>query len=376
MYYEAFTCPKAPSRPHDNDDRAVAYEDRLFAVIDGVTDKSGARLPDGRSRGQAAGRLIEGVLRSVVNEGISLTITAAELLRRIEGAFQHAYRELGIVEAAGADPHLRFAAQLAAALRDGPCWRLLVVGDCGVRLNGREVLLTPHPGDAIVSLWRATVVRGAQEHGAQANRAREDDTPPPEALRAGRAYALRGTGAFLEEEAGAVPRTLYQRLRDEALATAPARFPDLPADVVRDALHRGILGLARERNRPGPLGFASIDGFPVRLDGVIDRTLAASDVTSIELFSDGYFGLPEPPPRAATADVAGATAIAAPCVADWERHLSAVEREDPYKIGRYASTKGSAPGRFSDDRTVLVLRDAVPTAEREDRQTGDAAHAG
>ena len=59
----------------------------------------------------------------------------------------------------------------------------------------------------------------------------------------------------------------------------------------------------------------------------------------IELFSDGYF---------APGHGFG--------VASWEERFAEVEREDPAKIGRYASVKGSTAGMWSDDRSYLGVQ--------------------
>jgi hypothetical protein len=69
---------------------------------------------------------------------------------------------------------------------------------------------------------------------------------------------------------------------------------------------------------------------------VEDRPRAS--VQTVELFTDGYFEL-------------GAT----PDVAAWEAAFAEVERVDPEKIGRYASVKGSTPGTWTDDRTVVIV---------------------
>ena len=60
---------------------------------------------------------------------------------------------------------------------------------------------------------------------------------------------------------------------------------------------------------------------------------------NVELFTDGYF------------DPAGA-----PSVEAWEAAFREVERIDPEKVDRYPCVKGSTPGRFADDRTVIVVQ--------------------
>lgn len=63
------------------------------------------------------------------------------------------------------------------------------------------------------------------------------------------------------------------------------------------------------------------------------------DITSIEIFSDGYPSLP-----------------AVPSVAAWEAAFRSAETEDFSKIGRYAAVKGSTTTQFHDDRSVVILR--------------------
>lgn len=62
------------------------------------------------------------------------------------------------------------------------------------------------------------------------------------------------------------------------------------------------------------------------------------DVKTLELFSDGYFILPD-----------------AVKVASWEKAFSMGEREDPLRWDKYPAVKGVAPGMHSDDRTILIV---------------------
>ena len=81
-----------------------------------------------------------------------------------------------------------------------------------------------------------------------------------------------------------------------------------------------------------------------------DRRLDSGSVTTIELFSDGYFGTP--PADHVT-------------LADWEAHIAHVEATDPFKVGPYPSTKGSSSRSFTDDRTVLLIT-PTPVHPREE----------
>jgi len=343
MQLESFTCHKDPRAPLKNDDRVVAYGGRLFAVIDGVTAKKGPPLPDGSSRGQAAGVLIERALRELVDDRTAMTAGADEVLERIRRTIVGEYARLDMTEAA-LDPHLRFAAQLACAFYDESHWRLLVVGDCGVRLNGAQVIATTNPGDGVIALLRKHVFAAALEHldGATGDAGATGVAPhlTDTALDVARAYTVAGSGSYLEEHADALPQAAYRAFTAAAEAAALTAFPDLPAALVRDTLAHGLLGIGVHRNTAGPLGAPCIDGTHVPLELVHDRRIAAADVSTLELFSDGYFGTPP----------SGKVTVAA-----WEAHIAHVEDVDPFKVGPYPSTKGSGSGRFTDDRTVLIV---------------------
>ncbi|MGH6944578.1 MAG: hypothetical protein ACREH6_10210, partial [Geminicoccaceae bacterium] len=129
-------------------------------------------------------------------------------------------------------------------------------------------------------------------------------------------------------------------LRARCLEASRARFPAVPSSDIERLLDGGVMtGQGQfQNNTASPLSYAVLDGFevPMELVRVIDR--ARPTVQSIELFTDGYF---EP------AD--------APSVEAWEAAFREVERADPEKIDRYPGVKGSTPGRYADDRTVIVV---------------------
>lgn len=345
MHIEAFTEAKDPSHPGRNEDRLVCHENRLFAVVDGVTDKSGEPLRDGRTRGQAAGRLIEATLRALADDGDLMNAPMPAILSRLQRAFQSEYDLLGIQHEVAARPEVRFGAQLAFAVRDDANWRFVVVGDCGIRIDGRTVLTAPNEADKVIAWVRAIVFQECTVRGATTEAS----------LATARTYAVRGVAAFRPEHTDTVPEPDYRTLRRTARTHAPVAFPHLPPQLVLALVDHGILGAGNLRNEPGPLGHACIDGTTVPPELALERRLPCSDVTSIELFSDGYFGQPSLEPAGGAEPSTTTDAPPRPTVGTWERHLALVEREDPYKVGRFASTKGSLPGKFTDDRTVLIL---------------------
>ena len=79
-----------------------------------------------------------------------------------------------------------------------------------------------------------------------------------------------------------------------------------------------------------------IDGFGTPDAFIVTRRRALAQVRSLELFTDGYFDVP---------DAAGLDAF--------EAAHAEVERVDFDKLDRFASMKGSAEDRATDDRTYL-----------------------
>ena len=124
-----------------------------------------------------------------------------------------------------------------------------------------------------------------------------------------------------------------------AWRAAERAFRTLPVADLRELLDRGISGQTRfQNNTTSSLSYAVLDGFdvPMPLVKVFDRPRAS--LSSIELFSDGYF---KP----------GASAG----LAAWEASWIEVERTDPEKIDAYPSVKGTAGRIRTDDRTVVIV---------------------
>src|SRR5690606_13141853 len=190
--------------------------------------------------------------------------------------------------------HLRFGAQLAAALYDGMTWRVLVVGDCGARLNGTEVIATPNRGDGVLALLRSEVFTAARERLGGSVMNGTSSAVTDRALEVARAYTVSGSGSYLASFEDALPLEAYRESSEAAESRALSRFPDLPTELVRDTLAHGLLGIGKHRNKPGPLGTPCIDGTPVPPEQAHDRRIGKDALVTLELFSDGYFGCPPP----------------------------------------------------------------------------------
>jgi hypothetical protein len=223
----------------------------------------------------------------------------------------------------------RFAATLALAVDLGGSFRFVLVGDSGIRLNGREILVVDSGLDRVTASLRQEAYRIVEAAGGDL----------PARRQVGRACAFHGAGALVPEMQPWLDVAMLAALRRAALDRCRRQLPHVPQDHLERLLDRGIAGQGEFQNATtSPLGYAVLDGseVPMALVRVVDRPRAS--VQTIELFTDGYF---EP----------GAT----PDVDAWEAALEDVERVDPEKIGRYPSVKGTTPETWSDDRTVVIV---------------------
>jgi hypothetical protein len=158
--------------------------------------------------------------------------------------------------------------------------------------------------------------------------------------RVGRASAFYGAAKPHPEMHPWLDEAKRGLVYERSLAWCRARFPAVPDADLRYLLDTGISGQTRfANNTASPLSYAVLDGLeiPPPLVHVFDRPRAT--VRSIELFTDGYFKT-------------GAT----PTLSDWEAAFTEVERDDPEKVGRYPSVKGSSARMRTDDRTVLIIQ--------------------
>jgi hypothetical protein len=331
VYVESLSVAKDPRRPETNEDRLVCYGQRTFAVIDGVTDKSGERY-GGRSGGWHAGRALESALRTLDDEDLLATSATEVVVARLSAAIAQTHERFGIAAEAAADPSRRFAAALAVAHLAPPVVRLLLVGDCGVRLDGDRVWHRGHPVDAVMA--------GLRRHAFEALATLLPELGVEPRLSLARAYTVHGIGARPPGTADVVSESVHRTLAEHVTEGLAEYHAGLGRELVRVLASDGLLGAARLRAGGGPLAHGALDGFPLPAAEVRDLRLEYQPLRTLELFSDGYFGWPR----------GGAT------VAAWERHHSDVERRDPHRIGPFASTKGSHAGRFADDRSILIVR--------------------
>jgi len=329
MRIEAFSEGKNLDEPEANEDRFLVLPGRGFAVIDGVTDRTGHRY-DGMLAGRMASRTVQAAVARFLIDPAEKAADPERLVAQVSAAIRAAYQAHGILDIARKDATRRFGATLALAVEQGPMLRFILVGDSGLRINGGETVIN----DTGLDLVTASLRQEAYAVVAAAGGTADDQA------KLGKACAFGGAAAFQADMAPWLDAPGLAALRDRCLERCRVRFPLVPERDLRLLLDGGILkGQTHfQNNTASPLSYAVLDGFdvPMSLVRVIDRPRA--EVRTVELFTDGYFA-------------PGAT----PEVDAWEAAFAEVERVDPGKIDRYPSVKGTIGRVRADDRTVVIV---------------------
>lgn len=329
MRIEAFSEGKDLDAPQANEDQLLILPGRGYAVIDGVTDRTGHRY-DGMLAGKVAGRTVQAAVAALLVDPPPPDSLAGVLVERVSAAIRAAYQRYGILDTARADRTRRFGATLALAVDYGDAFRFVLIGDSGLRLDGSKTIVN----DTGLDLVNAGLRQEAYRMVAAAGGTAEDQA------RVGRACAFEGAAALVPAMRPWLDEGGLRRLRQRCIELARGRLPHVPLADLETLIDGGILrGQPHFQNTGrGPLAYAVLDGFEIPMEAVrtIDRPKAG--LTSIELFSDGYF-----------------EAGAEPSVAAWEAAFAEVERVDPLKIDRYPSVKGTIGRVRADDRTVVVV---------------------
>ncbi|MDX6748486.1 protein phosphatase 2C domain-containing protein [Geminicoccaceae bacterium 1502E] len=329
MHVEAFSEGKDLDRPELNEDQFLILPGRGFAVIDGVTDRTGHCY-----EGLLAGRMAAGIVQQAVASFLldpAERADPARLVRHVTGAIRAAYERFGMLATAEQAPERRFGATLAFCADLGETLRFVLVGDSGLRLNGAETIVNDTGLDLVTASLRQEAWRVVREAGGDG-----------EACAAvGRACAFDGAARLLPDMRPWLDETALASLLARTLERCRQRFPDVAEADLRLLLEGGIRRgqVHFQNNRRSLLSYAVLDGFEVPMELVSVMERAKSEVATVELFTDGYF-LPG----------------AQPAVAAWEQAFAEVEATDPEKVDRFPSVKGTMGRIRADDRTVVIVR--------------------
>ncbi len=332
---EAFSLGKKFSAPQANEDSLVILPNRGYAVIDGVTDRNGTRYGNMLS-GQFASRTVQAAIeRFLLAQGDpaqpALQFAGAQHFIDYLGAAIHAgYVAHGALDAVTADWKLRGGCTVMAAMILGDRLEVVAVGDSGLRINGQDVLQVLKPLDDVTAILRRETWRYFEALGRDIA-----DCDRLSGMITWQGTRHQPSGAETADPA------LLEELERRSRAACRTHLPQVPESEIETLIQGGICYAQGDfQNVTEPvLGYGGLDGFAVPSRFVEARSYDLAEIETIELFSDGYFKLGE-----------------GFGVAAWEEAFRAVEAEDPHKIGRYMSTKGTTSLALTDDRTYLGVR--------------------
>lgn len=335
MYLEALTCPKDPARPETNEDQMVLRPGVVLAVIDGATDISGERFDDTSDANATGGRLVSRAMAEALTNwdggGAEFPPQPEIVLDEMNKAIVSLYRRIGRFDAARANGDARFRATFAGAFFWRDVIRLVCVGDSGFRVNGAPVLEKHFPGDAVLSAarsagWRLLIARGFEETKVRS---------------AARQFIVKGLANTENLEQLGFSQSDVLSIETDVLSRS-----DVLAAVSGDTSQiRHILagGLEAIRKDPAAYDALAMDGFSDFRSGLTTADFARDEVSTLEIFSDGYPTQPD------------GVSIAA-----WEAALNHVDRTDPDRINGWPGTKGCDQGKFGDDRTIIISKSTLP----------------
>lgn len=314
MKIEVFSRSKSRANSKAGDDVPLVMPGHIYAVFDGATDPFGT-VVNGESAGRIAARTmaeffggiaLDPSLRSL--DGPALIVRAAERLGAVNA-------RLGL--------RIPASTTLAVVIEEAAAFRILILGDSAVRVNGETLHVHHKLVDEVSTAARVATFRLLRKR-------LEGDAVE----KAARQIVFLGFQQACED--GLLSRTDAERI--VAAVSGEARF-DAQSDHVRFFLMGGIqTQFTLANNARSPLGYSGMNGSQPLLREMIDLRLPKAGVRTLELFTDGYFSLP------------AGTSLAA-----WEEEFERIERIDYHKIGAHPGVKGSTTAEYSDDRTIISL---------------------
>ena len=293
------------------DDVVVALPGCGAAIFDGVTSSSSLSL-DTKSSGRQAALAAANALTE--HWAINRACGSDELVDAIQSAVRKT------VLASGCAKNGATTGAIVQELEE--TFRLVIVGDTSVRVNGGEIYGQPMKVDEIsigarVKLW--------EELAAQAGITDANELTVRRIMSAGLSDSIAR---------GVIDRRVQAVVLDHAINNSPN---DIDSDLIVSFLNMGLRSQSQFANVPThPLGYPVFDGsakFPSAMVVELDRV----EVETIEIFSDGY----QRPPDGTTFE-------------DWEDGFHAIEMADPYRTGEFAAVKGTTSDFWFDDRSIAL----------------------
>ncbi|MCA0424407.1 MAG: hypothetical protein LCH61_13990 [Proteobacteria bacterium] len=286
----------------------------IYAVFDGATDPFGT-VVNGESVGRIAARTVAEFFSGIALDPKLSALSGPDLIQQAADRLGAVNARLGLKRPA--------STTLAVVIEEAAAFRILILGDSGVRVNGEAPYVHNKLVDEVSTAARVAAFRLLRTRF-------DGDAVEKNA----RQVVFLGFQQACED--GLLSRAEAERVVDAVCRDA--RFSAL-SDHVRFFLMGGIQTQSTHTNNAvSPLGYSGMNGSPPMLREMIETRLPKAGVRTIELFTDGYVSVP------------AGTGVAA-----WEEEFARVERTDFHKIGAHPGVKGSTAEEYSDDRTVIAL---------------------
>ena len=287
-----------------------------MGVFDGASDPHGTVI-NNEPAGLVASRNVAEICTAYFLNAENRYLSKSEIMTELSAKFSSRLDKV--------DFKVRPSTTVAIILDNGDDYRLLILGDTKIRVNANQVFETNKRIDDVSTCARVMVYEVLAKKIAN-----------PDAVEAlARRTIFAGLKTAIAENI--VTESQANDIVKETIAKT--NFGATP-EAISEFLMGGIqVQQGYSNNIKHPLGFTSMNGDMPILDEILDHKISKSSVTSLEIFTDGYFALP-----------------VEPSVKAWEDMHRDVEREDFSKTKQFATVKGSTSDEFSDDRTVLIYR--------------------
>ncbi|MBC8793183.1 MAG: hypothetical protein C6Y20_16405 [Tagaea sp. CACIAM 22H2] len=327
MRIEAFSEAKRADAPDTNEDAFLILPGRAYAVMDGVSDRIGSRY-DGVLAGRYASQLLRRTLEAWLTGPEAKLDDPWAAVEIATAAIRGTYDRLGLTDAVRGDWNRQMASTLTLVTFAGDTAHAVLVGDSGLRINGKTVWREDKDIDTISSMLRRFA------WPVIASRV----VDPDERERLSRKVSWGGT-RHADVEGVMTPSEMAE-VEAKTLDFCRVELSHVPRAEAEKMVFGGIVhgqgGF--QNNDDAVLGYASLNGFDIRRDKIRIESLPAAEIETLELYSDGYF---EP------GDAFG--------IDSWEAKFRDIERRDPHKITEILAPRGSLAGLWTDDRTYLGI---------------------
>jgi hypothetical protein len=315
MRLEVFNRSKYRDGSAPGDDVLLVVPGAVYGVFDGATDPLGT-VVDGTAAGRLAALTVASEMAAIALDPIARRMPGTRIIERLSAVLKARTDPLNL--------DVPPSTTLAVAMDFGETWRLLLLGDSGIRLNGTDV---HHHEKTIDLLSKSARVAIFNKLSSKNSNLDHVEAMTRRCIFLGLDNAV-SEGVLTAQQASGI-------IADAITVNRLHRIKETASDF----LMGGIQTQYKFGNAAGnPLCFDTLNGTIPKLGELKDFERAASEISIIEIFTDGY---PSHPAEAS--------------VTAWEHAFHAAEEHDFHKTGRFSTVKGSTSSEFYDDRSVLVL---------------------